>query len=177
MKRKLQTRDLSKIVRSKFVRLLIGNENYTTNTNRWFFQNDGQLDKKIIVGIQVHSGYVNSQPSVYFGNDFTGNVFYNIATGYADFYNTSLLVASPTNLQTQAYLSLLNTDGRFFVYQQPLSSLNFANTGKYQKRFYSRIILDKCYVESPVNIAFGVNNVPSSYYVPFTFYYIDDPNF
>jgi len=36
--------------------------------------------------------------------------------------------------------------------------------------------LDKCYVETPTNILFGTSGVPSSYYVPFTFYYIDDAN-
>jgi len=174
MKKKLQNKDISKIVKSKLVRLLIGNEYYTTNTNRWFFQNDGQLDKKIIVSIQCHNGSANP---LNFGDDFAQATFYNVVTGYVDFYNTALQTSTPTNLSSIGYLSLVNPEGRFFWYQQPLSSLNYAYNLKYPKRLYSRIILDKCYVESPFNISFGVNGVPSSYYVPFTFYYLDDPNF
>ena len=176
MKKKLIQKDLSKIVKSKFVRLILGTDNQFTSANRWFFTNDGQLDDKIIVGVQLHTGHVNAGPLLP-GEDIPATVFYNVVTGYADFYYNPTLYAAGTNfVQSSAFLSLVNAQNRYFWYQQPLSSLSVANTGKYYKRMYSKIKLDKCYIESPITLNFGAPNVPVTYYVPFTFYYLDDPN-
>ena len=157
---------------------MVGSELNPTNTNRWYFNFDGQLDNKIITGIQTHCGYYNGQPSVYTGQDFASGTIYNIATNYADFYTVPLLLASAIDkVYSNGFLSLVNPQNRFFWYQQPLSSLNVKNTSNKFKRLYSRITLDKCYVEAPLNIPFGTGGVPSTFYLPFTFYYLDDPNF
>ena len=177
MKTKLKSRDLSKTVKVKLVKLLLGDQNNANASNRFFFQNDGQLDRKIIVGIQAHVG--NSAPGVFVwvnGIDVPFASIYNPVTSYEDDYYSGLIYQSGTNVISQAYISLVNPQGRFFWYQQPLSSIASKNMGRYPKKLYSRIQLDKCYIEVPIQFSTGIPGVPISIYQLFSFYYIDDPN-
>jgi len=180
MKKKLVQRDLSKIVKVKLVKLLMGNQYNNNLTNRFFFTNDGQLDKKIIVGVQAHCGsaFTNPGPTIVPGDDVPFSSIYDIPSSYQDEYYTGIMQSNiTTGVSSFAYLSLVNPEGRFFWYQQPLSSINYENMGRYHKRLYSRITLDKCYVETPTQFASGVPGVPITTYQLFSFFYIDDPNF
>ena len=179
MKKPLQQRDLSKVVKVKLVKLFLGDAFNFQNTNRFYFTNDGQLDNKIIVGIQVHpapSG-PNPGPIIIPGEEVPFNTVYNAATNYEDDYYSGIVTTNIlTGIGSTGFLSLVNPMGRFFWYQQPLSSLTAANMGRYQKRLYSRITLDKCYVELGASAAFGIAGIPITTYQLFSFYYLDDQN-
>jgi hypothetical protein len=177
MKKKLQQRDLSKTVKVKLVKLFIGDQNNFGQSNRFYFTNDAQLDQKIIVGIVAHVGNSAAGPFVWTnGIDVPFATIYNPVTNYEDDYFTGLISQLGSGVVSQAYLSLVNTDGRYFWYQQPLSSLSLGNNKRYPKRLYSRLILDKCYIEVPFAFTSGIAGVPITNYQLFSFYYIDDPN-
>jgi hypothetical protein len=180
MKKKLQNKDLSKVVKVKLVKLLLGNEFNTQNRNRFYFTNDGQLDDKIIVAIQVHpapSG-PNPGPTIVPGEEVPFASIYNAGINYEDDYYSGIVQSNIlTGISSTAFLSLVDKQGRFFWYQQPLSSLTAANMGKYQKKLYNRITLDKCYIELGASATFGIAGIPITTYQLFSFYYIDDPNF
>jgi len=179
MKKPLQQRDLSKVVKVKLVKLFLGDAYNYQNTNRFYFTNDGQLDNKIIVGIQVHpaSSSPNPGPTIIPGEEVQFYTSYNVATSYEDVYYSGIVQSNLlTGISSNAFLSLVDKQGRFFWYQQPLSSLTAANMGRYQKRLYSRITLDKCYVELGASAAFGIAGIPITTYQLFSFYYLDDPN-
>jgi hypothetical protein len=177
MKKKLQQRDLSKTVKVKLVKLFLGDQNNTGQKNRFYFTNDAQLDRQIIVGIEAHVGNAGAGPFVWTnGIDVPFASIYNPVTQYEDDYFTGLITQIGGEVQSQAYLSLVNTEGRYFWYQQPLSSLSQGNNKRYPKKLYSRLILDKCYVEVPFAFSTGIAGVPITLYQLFSFYYIDNPN-
>lgn len=177
MKKKLVNRDLQKIVKVKLVKLLLGDLNTTVSSNRFYFQSDPQIDRSIVVGIVAHPSFSAPTPPgpISYGVDTVFASIYDIATTYEDLYYTTI-TTTVSSVTSAAYLSLVNPNNRFFVYQQPISSLTRANMGKYYKKFYSRIILDKCYLEFPGSVQFSLPGIPSTQYQLFSFYYIDDPN-
>jgi hypothetical protein len=155
----------------------MGDQNNANATNRFFFTNDGQLDRKIIVGVQAHVGNSAPGPFVWVnGIDVPFASIYNAGTNYEDDYYSGLILQIGNNVQSQGFLSLVNPQGRFFWYQQPLSSITSRNMGRYPKKLYSRIQLDKCYVETPIQFGTGIPGIPITIYQLFSFYYIDDPN-
>lgn len=178
-KKALQQKDLSKVVKVKLVKLFLGDQYNVNQKNRFYFTNDGQLDDKIIVGIQCHVGVSAPGPFVWVnGLDVPFASIYNAGTNYEDDYYSGIVQNnSLTGNNTIGYLSLVNKQGRFFWYQQPLSSITSLNMGRYQKRLYSRITLDKCYVETPNAFPAGIAGIPITVYQLFSFYYLDDPNF
>jgi len=178
-KGKLIQRDLSKVVKVKLVKLLLGDQFNFSPRNRYFFPNDGQLDDKIIVGIQAHPAQSapNPTPNIVPGEEVPFNSLYDLASSYEDDYYSLISTNILTGIRSDAYLSLVDKQGRFFWYQQPISSLTAANMGRYQKRLYNRITLDKCYIELPNSQSFSFAGIPITTYQLLSFYYIDDPNF
>ena len=171
MKRKLQSKDISKIEKSKLVKLELIPVGFNGAPNfaayQFNFPSDSQLDSKIITGIICHapSDGVN-------GGDVPVTTTYG-ANYYDDYSGQQLIDQS---LVSNLYLTLVNKQENYFWKQQVLSSLFVKNCGKYIKRFYQRIKLDKCFVELPTSSSFTYDpNIRN--YILFTFFYIDDPNY
>jgi len=171
MKKKLQNRDISKIEKSKLVRLELlpigfrGAANFSAY--QFNFPSDSQLDGKIITGIICHAPSDGSN-----GGDVPTATTY--APNYYDDYTGQQLIDQ--SLISNLYLTLVNKQENYFWKQQVLSSLFVKNCGKYIKRFYQRIKLDKCFVELPNSSSFTFDpNIRN--YILFTFFYIDDPNY
>jgi len=178
MKKKLAEKDLSKVVKAKFVKLLLGNQYNSVPANRYYFNSDPQLDRCIIVGIQAHPAQAatNPGPNIVPGEELPFYSSYNPAISYEDDYYSCITTNIATGIQSQAYLSLVNPEGRYFWYQQPIASLTTARMGSRQKKLYSRIQLDKCYLEFPAATQFSIPGLPITVYQCFTFYYMDDKN-
>ena len=149
--------DLSKIVRSKLVYLNIWTPNLTAPNNyRYFFDSDSELDSSIITGIKLHDT-----------SDFCAATVYNLLPVYADVYINNADI-------NKCCLTLTDFQGNHFWENQVLSSLSVKNTGRNEKRLYSRVKLEHSYITaySPIVLPAGFNGNTVKYLVPFTFSYI-----
>lgn len=166
-KKPLNSIDLWKIAKAKRVNVVVryNTGNVNSVAQRFYFENDGQLDDKIIIGIQSHAQYVDGASY----GDIIG--VYN--NGGDTIRNVGVTRPTTTgNAVSSFFISLCDLENNYFWFQQSVSSLCVFNTGKYIKRLYNRIKLDKCFIEN--YIAANTHVSPNNYWVvPFTFYYID----
>jgi len=157
--------------KSKLVKLILNNYDEVINGQaRFYFQNDGQLDDKIITAVVCHApkSIVNTS------GDITQQSVFNAAPFYGEYYfgRVFLLI---NNQVSFFYLSLCAFDEIYYWNRQPIASLYQKNTGKYIKKTHNRIKLDKCYVETPISQTLPVIAGKVQTSILFTFYYIDQP--
>lgn len=160
----LQNFDLWETRRAKLVLLPIQNGNVTAaQANRFYFNSDGELDDAMILGVQVLSPNTSALGQFPTQSTYAPTVF--------DFYGGSSNIPFTKKFNSVWFVSLCDTFENYWWNRQAVGSLLPTNTGRYIKRTYNRIKLDKCFAETPVNVPISGLPTNSRGFIPFLFYY------
>lgn len=140
------------------------------SANRFFFPNDGQLDDAMVLGVEALAPFTaNGLAAAPEFCQLPQEMPYSPTLSDGFFLYLPVLAS---NIQASPfYVSLCDVFENYWWNRQAVGSLLPTNAGRYIKRTYNRIKLDKCFVEAPISIPITLANPNSTIKIPFLFHY------